>query len=411
MFKHRLTGISMNYRREPAVNRETGASNYGGTAVIPLYADSLPIVTEVKNGKTVEKFDVLARDGDSFPTYSPARGAVTFDGDFATVTPKKEAAPFEPQPKSIDGITADELTQLAKLAGIIDETDGQPLYKKFMKHTEGIFDIILADASDEDPYFSAGLRTLIERRDEICGAVELLLEVFSVKRAEIVYCDNLLSVDTIDKSQYSVPVKKLTFNYPAMSRYVEKLSAKQHVLTVGVIALYHLMRYLKTGQVQTDTIITVSGDAIANPQNITVSIGTPVVEVLRACGLFQNPQCVIMGGVIKGLTVNDDSIPVTVATRAVTALTRLSIHKKKACIACGKCMAVCPKKIMPYYIKIAYENNDVRSIKKHKACKCDSCLACSIVCPSNTHIGNIVALAAQKSTEVGSEALENGNES
>ena len=91
-------------------------------------------------------------------------------------------------------------------------------------------------------------------------------------------------------------------------------------------------------------IITVTGDAIANPQNYNVRIGTSYTELLEASGGFQaEPAKVISGGPMMGQALFDYNVPVTKTSSALTCLTKDEVaeHAPSACIRCGRCVKVC----------------------------------------------------------------------
>ena len=66
-------------------------------------------------------------------------------------------------------------------------------------------------------------------------------------------------------------------------------------------------------------IVTVTGDAIANPQNYNVRTGTNYAELLEASGGFKTePEKVISGGPMMGQALFNMNIPVTKTSSALT---------------------------------------------------------------------------------------------
>ena len=61
----------------------------------------------------------------------------------------------------------------------------------------------------------------------------------------------------------------------------------------------------------TERIVTVTGDAINNPQNFRVPIGTNLAELVDAAGGFKSePEKLISGGPMMGIALYDLNIPV-----------------------------------------------------------------------------------------------------
>ena len=57
------------------------------------------------------------------------------------------------------------------------------------------------------------------------------------------------------------------------------------VVSISSNTLIHLYRAVVYEKPHSSLFLTVAGDAIANPGNVEVALGTPVGEVLRFCGL------------------------------------------------------------------------------------------------------------------------------
>lgn len=87
-------------------------------------------------------------------------------------------------------------------------------------------------------------------------------------------------------------------------------------------------------------IVTVTGDAIANPKNFSVLLGTNYQEVIEAAGGFkQDPEKVISGGPMMGMAMFTLDVPVAKTSSAITCLTKDQVAEMEptACIRCGRC--------------------------------------------------------------------------
>ena len=96
------------------------------------------------------------------------------------------------------------------------------------------------------------------------------------------------------------------------------LPADVGCVVMNVTSAAVLSRYLKTGMPLVTKRITVDGSAVAHPQNIRVTIGTPIHEVLHFAGGLSAPvHKLLMGGPMMGLALMDDQLPVLKQNNAI----------------------------------------------------------------------------------------------
>ena len=131
-------------------------------------------------------------------------------------------------------------------------------------------------------------------------------------------------------------------------------------------------------------IVTVSGNIVMAPKNLIVPIGTSFNDLLEAVGHSENPYKVLSGGPMMGVAQYDLSVPTTKGTNAVTILG----HKHQylveypQCIRCGKCISVCPMKLMPVLMYKSLLSNDVEQMKSVHMMDCIECGCCAYTCPA-----------------------------
>ena len=96
------------------------------------------------------------------------------------------------------------------------------------------------------------------------------------------------------------------------------------------------------------------GDAITEPKNIRVPLGTSYEDVFNFCGgVKDNIARVISGGPMMGTAQWDLNAVIMKNTSAILVLSDEKETDKAgsaACIHCGKCVAVCPMHLMPNYL-------------------------------------------------------------
>ena len=114
-----------------------------------------------------------------------------------------------------------------------------------------------------------------------------------------------------------------------------------------------IYRAVRLGLPITRRIVTVSGEAIAKPQNFIVRIGTSFHDLLQeAGGLNDKTERVISGGPMMGVAQSDLAVPVIKATNSVLCLLKdvNGAAENPVCLRCGKCVSVCPMLLQPLYL-------------------------------------------------------------
>ena len=150
------------------------------------------------------------------------------------------------------------------------------------------------------------------------------------------------------------------------------------------LALYQAAAY---GIPHRDCVITVAGDAVANPQNVRVPFGTLVEDILAFCGLAKNPAYVLLGDVMTGVTVSDTKLPIIPGNTCLLAMTSRKTVPFHPCIGCGRCAQVCHAGLLPYEI--------IRRLVSLEPEACDGCGACSAVCPAGREVAQRVLEAGE----------------
>ena len=175
-----------------------------------------------------------------------------------------------------------------------------------------------------------------------------------------------------------------------------------HLTDVGAIlfnvtTMSEISKYLKTGMPLVKRRITVMGDAIENPMNLEVFIGTPTGEILGFCGLSREPAKVIAGGPMMGITQIDMDYPVVRQQSGLLAFSEALCgrHETTACIRCDKCIGSCPMRLSPISIQKAYRKADVAELDRLMADLCVGCGICSYVCPAKQPLTQSVGLASR----------------
>lgn len=134
-------------------------------------------------------------------------------------------------------------------------------------------------------------------------------------------------------------------------------------------------------------ITTVTGEAVDQPRNYHVLLGTPV-SFLLAQSHYQSEKNnrLIMGGPMMGFALGSDAVPVVKTTNCLLAPTEQELPTPppaQACIRCGMCAEACPASLLPQQLYWFAQGKELDKLEEHNIADCIECGACSYVCPSN----------------------------
>ena len=138
-----------------------------------------------------------------------------------------------------------------------------------------------------------------------------------------------------------------------------------------------------------ERIMTITGDAVKNPQNFLVPIGMLHQEVADAAGGFKNePEKIISGGPMMGKALFTMNVPVIKTSSAILAMTEDEVAKNQptACINCGRCAKVCPGQILPVRLAEFAEHGNEEQFLAYHGMECCECGCCSFVCPAKRQL-------------------------
>ena len=132
-----------------------------------------------------------------------------------------------------------------------------------------------------------------------------------------------------------------------------------------------------------------SGDAITSPGNFKVLLGTNHQELIEAAGGFSTePEKLISGGPMMGFAIVTADSPVTKTSSSILAFKEDIVAKspETACINCGRCVEVCPSRIIPSRLADLAKRHDEEGFVAMNGLECVECGSCSYVCPAKRQL-------------------------
>jgi electron transport complex protein RnfC len=155
-----------------------------------------------------------------------------------------------------------------------------------------------------------------------------------------------------------------------------------------------MVQAVEKGRPLVDRIVTVTGDAVKEPDNVLVRIGTPVRAVIDALGGYTEagPVKLVIGGPMMGFAQHDDGIPVIKGTSGILALGKDTVVRADPgpCLRCAECIRHCPMKLSPTDIALYAERDMYDEAAGADALDCIECGCCSWGCPAQIPLVQLI---------------------
>lgn len=322
-----------------------------------------------------------------------------------------ESVEFKRNDKDISELTKEEVLGAIQAAGIVGMGGaGFPTNVKLSPKNADEIDTIIVNGSECEPYLTSDYRRLLEESDKVIEGLRIALSLFEGAKGIIAIEDNKPKVikmllDKL-KDDEQITVNSMKTKYPEgaerqliyanTGRYINSrmLPADAGCIVHNVDTVYAIYEAVREGKPLIDRLVTISGDAISEPCNLKVRIGTSYRELVEACGGFkQDPEKIISGGPMMGKAIYSLDIPATKGASAILALTvdEVSLYEPSACIRCGRCIDVCPGRVMPNLLATLCNRNDIDGFLENNGMECCECGCCSYVCPAKRHLTQTIA--------------------
>ncbi len=274
-------------------------------------------------------------------------------------------------------------------------------------------DTLVINGAECEPYITSDYREMMENPDDIVEGIIRVKKLLGLKRAIVGIESNKPEAIMLlrEKSNGEFEVMSLKSSYPqgaektlianTTGRAVKtgKLPSDAGVVILNIGTASFIARYLRTGVPLVSKRLTVSGDGIKNGSNVFVPVGTPVKEVVEACGGYTGEiEKLLMGGPMMGIALYSDEYPIVKNNNAILALTKASapVTENNPCMRCGRCVDTCPMLLSPAEIQVAYETDNVDALIKYGVNSCMECGCCTFVCPAKRPITQVMRLSKLK---------------
>ena len=321
--------------------------------------------------------------------------AVVIENDF-----RNESVPAQGMEQPLEQLDADVVLHAIREAGIVGM--GGAAFPGNVKAVSsmGHIDTLIANACECEPYITADDSLLRTKAEQVLQGMMILRQVLSPERVVLAVEDNkaqaIANLKQLLPEFPQIELAVLPTRYPqgAEKQLIQSLTGRevppaQLPVSVGcavfnVSTFAAIYRAVRLGTPLTERIVTISGEAIAEPQNFIVPIGTPFHDLISvAGGLNEKTERVISGGPMMGFAQSDLAVPVIKATNSILCLLKdqNGAAENPVCLRCGKCVSVCPMRLQPLYMYRFTNARRVDQLQRLNLLDCIECGSCAFTCP------------------------------
>lgn len=387
-----------------------------GQLVFPLSQHiGAPAIPTVEVGDRVLKGQKIAEAGGfvSAPIYSSVSGTVKGieprlnpTGARVTSIIVENDDTYEeveyPPVKPLEEMTKEEILEVIGEAGVVGMGGaGFPTKVKLSPKEPEKIDYIIANCAECEPYITADYRRMLENTEELVGGMKVVLKLFP--NAKGLFCVEDNKPDCIEKlkeltrDDARMEVVALKTKYPqggerqlifaATGRAIHSamLPADAGCVVDNVETMITIYNAVVKGRPSMERVVTVSGDAVCTPGNFKVPFGMSQTELLEAAGGWkEEPEKMISGGPMMGFAMFSLDVPVTKTSSSILGFTKDEVakHAPSACINCGRCVEVCPSRLIPSRLADDGEHHAEEAFVAKNGMECMECGSCSFVCPA-----------------------------
>ena len=306
-------------------------------------------------------------------------------------------------------LTPEEIVKRVQNAGVVGM--GGACFPTFIKLTPpptAKAECVIINAVECEPYITADYRLMMEKADEILVGLQLLMMAAKVTTGYIgIETNKPAAIELLTKkcgevfggTKYSVEVVPLKQRYPqgGEKQLVDAVIRRQvpapPAIPVNVGAIvqnvgtaYAVYEAVMKRKPLFERYTTVTGKHLAHPGNFLVRMGTPMKDLIDACGgMPEGDNKLLAGGPMMGKALTSVEVPICKGTNSVTILSGDDARRKEPqpCIRCAKCVGVCPMGLEPYLLAKVSEVKNWDRAEREDIVSCIECGSCQFTCPAH----------------------------
>ena len=220
--------------------------------------------------------------------------------------------------QSLKELTKEEIIGRIKEAGVVGMGGaGFPTHVKLSPKEPDKIEYVLVNGAECEPYLTSDYRRMLEQPDWIINGLKCILRLFDHAKGYICIEDNkpdcIEKLTELVKDEPRIEVTPLKTKYPqgaercliaaVSGREINSsmLPADAGCVVDNIDTVCAVYRAVMKGEPVMDRIVTITGDAVAEPGNFKVRLGTSFAELLEAAGGLKVPAKKIISGGYDGI--------------------------------------------------------------------------------------------------------------
>ncbi|WP_054702621.1 electron transport complex subunit RsxC, partial [Desulfosarcina cetonica] len=283
-----------------------------------------------------------------------------------------------------------------------------PTHVKITPNSKKPVHTLIVNGCECEPYLTSDYRLMLEAPGPIITGALLAARGVGANRIVIGVEDNKPdAVETLRKAAAGtgIQIAVLKTKYPQGSeKHLIQAVVKRQVplgglpsdvgvavSNVGTVAA--VARAVIHKKPLTHRVISVTGSGIAQPSNVLAPIGISFGALIDFCGgLKPDAARLVAGGPMMGFAFSNPDTPVTKGTSGLTVMTRAEVKASEEthCVRCGKCVDVCPMRLVPTKIAMASRYQDVALSRRYNIMACFECGSCAYTCPAHIPLVQLI---------------------
>ena len=385
---------------------------------------------KVKVGDLVKIGDVIA-DSDAFlsvPVHASISGKVTDIKPYFHPSGIKTTAIFVEndnqydvseniKPYDINSMSKEEILKAIKNSGVVGMGGaGFPVFVKLSPPEEKKVTHLIINAAECEPYLTSDHRRLLEQGEKVVRGLKICPGLFGLNKGyigiEANKPDAIAALKALNDEKIEIVPLRTKYPQGSEKHLIKAVSGREvpsgglpvdvGAIVMNVDTAYQIAETFETGMPLISRIITVAGDAVKNPCNLEVRLGTPFSFVFENAGGFLcEPKKVLNGGPMMGIAQYSLEAPTIKTTSALLALTEVAevYNPNTPCIRCGRCTLHCPMHLMPLYLSKYSKEDNLEMCEKYHILDCIECGLCSYQCPAQQGLVQNIRIGKQKVLE------------
>ena len=380
-----------------------------------------PSMPCVKKGDDVREGEVIARlsGAISAQLHAPKKGKVIDIVNWYHPTLKRAPAivlqcqdeeknyPLS-KSKDIELLSKEQILETIASYGLVGMGGAAfPTYLKLNPPKK--IDTLIINGCECEPYLACDYRLMVENMNEIFKGIRLICKLINPK--EVIFAIEENKPSAIKKVNLLINTKK--FDLPPMRSFVlntaypqggekqliqviaqKKVPPKGLPLDIGclvhnVATCFAIYEAIHLNKPLVERLVSFCGDALKDPKNIWVKIGTTLQELIdkKILEFKKEPKKIICGGPMMGIALNSLDYPILKNAGGFLFLAdEVDDLEEESCLRCSRCVDTCPMDLLPLEYVKRVKRGEYTSLSEFNIVDCIECGCCTYGCPAKIPI-------------------------